>query len=100
MIAETIDHDPAKVRDIDLWDPALKADPGATFVEWSGLDPFYIRHGGALQAVVTRFADAKRALEDQSRFSNVKRPWPGMEKYNFWQGLPVVTDHPDGAKIL
>ncbi len=101
MLVDAIEYDRSKVRDIDLWDPALKADPGATFVQWSGEDPFYIRHGSALQAVVTRFDDAKRALEDQVRFSNVKRAWPGMEKYNFWQGLPVVTDNdpPDHTKL-
>jgi cytochrome P450 len=92
MLADTIDFDRSKVRDIDLWDPALKADPGRTFMQWSTLDPFYIVHGGVPQAVVTRYDDARRALEDHSLFGNEKRNWPGMEKYRYWQGLPVVTD--------
>jgi len=90
--ADVMDFDRSRLRDIDLWDPALKAAPAETFLRWSQEDPFYILHGGAPQAVVTRFDDAKRALEDHSLFSNVKRPWLGTEKYKYWQGLPVVTD--------
>lgn len=92
MLADPMDIDRSKIRDIDLWDPALKASPGETLVKWSSWDPFYIVHGDVPQAVVTRFEDAKRALEDHESFSNGKRPWPGTEKYNYWQGLPVVTD--------
>ena len=92
MTIETPDIDRSKVLDIDLWDPVLKASPGETFLRWSSQDPFYIVHGGVPQAVVTRFEEARRALEDHQAFSNEKRPWPGTEKYNYWQGLPVVTD--------
>lgn len=87
------DFDRAKVRDIDIWDKRLKADPGETFVVWSHQDPFYILPtSDAPQAVVTRYEDARLALSDHARFSNVKRPWPGTERYYYWQGLPVVTD--------
>lgn len=92
MLAKAIAFDRSKVRDIDLWDPALKADPGETFLKWSAQDPFYIVHGGVPQAVVTQFKDAKRAMEDHNLFGNEKRDWPGTEKYRYWQGLPVVTD--------
>lgn len=92
MLADRLPFDQSKVRKINLWDQALKADPGATFVRWSSLDPFYILEAGAPQAVITRFDDAKIALGDHELFGNQKRSWPGMEKYRYWQGLPVVTD--------
>jgi cytochrome P450 len=91
--AAPITWDRAKLKDIDLWNPAIKHDPGQAWMEWAVTPPFYVEVGGAPQAVVTRYEDAKIAFEDHARFSNVKRPWPGTEKYYYWQGLPVVTDN-------
>jgi cytochrome P450 len=85
--------DRSKRRNVDLWNPAIKRDPGEAWMEWAETPPFYVDVGGAPQAVVTRYEDAKIAFEDHARFSNVKRPWPGTEKYYYWQGLPVVTDN-------
>ncbi len=85
--------DRSKLKTIDLWSSAVKYDPGAIWMEWATTPPFFVEVGGAPQAVVTRYEDAKIAFEDHERFSNVKRPWPGTEKYYYWQGLPVVTDN-------
>jgi cytochrome P450 len=85
--------DRAKIRQIDLWSPAVKFDPGPVWMEWATTPPFYVEVGGAPQAVITRYEDAKPAFENYELFSNVKRPWPGTEKYYYWQGLPVVTDN-------
>jgi len=88
-----IDIDQTKIKQIDLWNPETKRDPGPAWMEWSTTPPFYVEVAGAPQAVITRYEDAKIAFEDHERFSNVKRPWPGTEKYYYWQGLPVVTDN-------
>lgn len=85
--------DRSKLKDIDLWSNAVKHDPGAIWMDWATTPPFFVEVGGAPQAVITRYEDAKIAFEDHERFSNVKRPWPGTEKYYYWQGLPVVTDN-------
>ncbi len=85
--------DREKLKTIDLWSQDVKYDPGALWMEWATTPPFYVEVAGAPQAVITRYEDAKIAFEDHQRFSNVKRPWPGTEKYYFWQGLPVVTDN-------
>ncbi len=85
--------DRSKLKSIDLWSAAVKYDPGALWMEWATTPPFFVEAGGAPQAVITRYEDAKIAFEDHQRFSNVKRPWPGTEKYYYWQGLPVVTDN-------
>ena len=85
--------DRSKLKNIDLWNPAVKHDPSKAWIEWAVTPPFYVEVGGAPQAVVTRYEDAKIAFEDHARFSNVKRPWVGTEKYYYWQGLPVVTDN-------
>jgi cytochrome P450 len=91
--ASDIAFDRSRLRDIDLWSPALKFDPGPIWMEWATTPPFYVEVGGAPQAVITRYEDAKPAFENYDLFSNVKRPWPGTEKYYYWQGLPVVTDN-------
>ncbi len=88
-----IAFDRARLRAIDLWSSALKFDPGPAWMEWATTPPFYVEVGGAPQAVITRYEDAKPAFENHELFSNVKRPWPGTEKYYYWQGLPVVTDN-------
>jgi cytochrome P450 len=88
-----IDIDRSKIARIDLWNPVTKHDPGPAWMEWAVTPPFYVEVAGAPQAVITRYEDAKIAFEDFERFSNVKRPWPGTEKYYYWQGLPVVTDN-------
>ncbi|HLY80871.1 MAG TPA: hypothetical protein VKQ70_15925, partial [Caulobacteraceae bacterium] len=101
MDGGAVAFDRSKLLDIDLFDPVLKSNPGPTWVDWSTRSPFYIEVGGAPQAVVTRYEDAKQAFEDYRLFSNVKRPWPGTEKYYYWQGLPVVTDNdpPDHTRL-
>ena len=91
--AQHLAWDRSKLKNIDLWNPAIKHDPSEAWMEWAVTPPFYVEAGGAPQAVVTRYEDAKIAFEDHARFSNVKRPWPGTEKYYYWQGLPVVTDN-------
>ena len=91
--ASGIAFDRSKLRSIDIWSPELKFDPGPTWMDWATTLPFYVEVGGAPQAVITRYEDAKPAFEDHALFSNVKRPWPGTEKYYYWQGLPVVTDN-------
>jgi cytochrome P450 len=90
---ERLVFDRSRLKSIDLWSSEVKYDPGALWMEWAVTPPFFVEVGGAPQAVVTRYEDAKIAFEDHQRFSNVKRPWPGTEKYYYWQGLPVVTDN-------
>jgi hypothetical protein len=68
-----------KLKSVDLWSADVKYDQGAPWMEWAVTPPLFVEVGGAPRAVVTRYEDAKIALEDHQRFSNVKRPWPGTE---------------------
>jgi cytochrome P450 len=70
----------------------VKLNPGHYMVEWSRKAPFYVMVAGLPQAVLTRYEDQKAALEDYARFSSTKRKWPGTEKFNYYRGLPVITD--------
>ena len=56
--------DRSKLKTIDLWSSAVKYDPGAIWMEWATTPPFFVEVGGAPQAVVTRYEDAKIAFED------------------------------------
>jgi hypothetical protein len=84
--------DRSKVVDGNIFDPAFKRRPAETFMEWATKTPFYMLFGGWPQAVATRHEDVKRAFGDHEYFSSVKRPWRGIEKFYYFQGLPVVTE--------
>lgn len=93
--------DRSKVVDGNIFDPAFKRRPTETFMEWATKTPFYMLFGGWPQAVATRHEDVKRAFGDHEYFSSVKRPWRGIEKFYYFQGLPVVTDNdpPNQARL-
>jgi cytochrome P450 len=93
-----LDVDPGKIVEADLFG-AVKRDPGRYLVEWSRKEPFYVMVAGLPQAVVTRYEDQKQALEDYERFSSAKRKWPGTEKFNYYRGLPVITDNDPPAQV-
>ena len=63
--------DRAKFKNIDLWNPAVKQDPSEAWKAWAVEPPFYVEVGGAPQAVVTGYEDAKIAFEDLAWFSIV-----------------------------
>ncbi len=90
--------DIGKIEDADVFG-AVKRNPGDYLVEWSRRTPFYVMVADLPQAVITRYEDQKRALEDFARFSSAKRPWPGTEKFYYYRGLPVITDNDPPAQV-
>jgi cytochrome P450 len=100
MLSQSIDRaegreivfDRSKVVDAKLFED-VKQLPHELFVEWSQKRPFYVLDGGWPLAVFTRLQDCKVGLEDFATFSSVKRPWPGLERFRYFLGLPVITDN-------
>jgi cytochrome P450 len=90
-MTEVLSIDRAQILDIDLYG-AVKREPHRYYVEWNRRPPFYIIVDGHPQAVFTRQADTRAVLEDYSRFSSVKRPYPGTEGFYFFNSMPSVTD--------
>jgi cytochrome P450 len=86
-----INLDSKNVVDAELYGD-VKFNPGKYLVDWSTKAPFYVMVAGLPQAVLTRYEDQKAAYEDFARFSSTKRKWPGTEKFNYYRGLPVITD--------
>jgi cytochrome P450 len=93
-----MNFDRHQVVDVDLFGE-VKREPGKYMVEWSKKPPFYVMVAGLPQAVLTRYEDQKPALEDFQRFSSAKRKWPGTERFNYYRGLPVITDNDPPAQI-
>ena len=73
--------DRSKLKNFDLRHPAIKHGPFKAWIKWAVSPPFYVKVGGAPQAVVKRYKDAKFTFEDHARFSSLKRPWVGTEKW-------------------
>jgi cytochrome P450 len=90
-MTETLEIDRAQVLDVDLYG-AVKRDPYKYYVEWNARAPFYIMVEGHPQAVFTRLEDTRTILNDYSRFSSFKRPYPGTEGFYFFNAMPSVTD--------
>jgi cytochrome P450 len=86
-----INFDPKDIVSAELYGD-VKRNPGDYLVEWSQKAPFYVMVAGLPQAVLTRYEDQKIGYEDFARFSSAKRKWPGTEKFNYYRGLPVITD--------
>jgi cytochrome P450 len=84
-----MDH--AQVLDVDLYG-AVKRDPYKYYLEWNQRPPFFIISEGHKQAVFTRAEDTRVVLEDYTRFSSVKQPYPGTEGFYFFNAMPSVTD--------
>ncbi len=82
--------DRSKLKSVDLWSTDVKYDQGAPWMEWAVTPPLFVEVGGAPRAVVTRYVDAKIALEDHQRFSNLKRPRPGTEKLSDLEFRPQI----------
>lgn len=99
--APAFDYDRADLVEIDIFDHAFKRDPYEAFSRWSTRRPFYVDYGGWPQLVVSRHADVVRVLTDIEAFTSEKRPWGAIEKYYYFQGLPVVTDNdpPDHTRL-
>jgi cytochrome P450 len=83
--------DRAKILDVDLYG-AVKYNPYEYYIEWNARPPFYILSEGHPQAVFTRLEDTRTVLNDYSRFSSFKRPYPGTEGFYFFNAMPSVTD--------
>jgi len=90
-MTETLEIDRAQVLDVDLYG-AVKRDPYKYYLEWNDRPPFYIMVEGHPQAVFTRLEDTRAILNDYSRFSSFKRPYPGTEGLYFFNAMPSVTD--------
>jgi len=86
-----INFDQTNIVNAELYGD-VKRNPGDYLIEWSNKAPFYIMVAGLPQAVITRYDDQKAAYEDFARFSSTKRKWPGTEKFNYYRGMPVITD--------
>ena len=93
-----VNFDRTRVVDADLFG-AVKRHPEAFLVDWSRRPPFYVMVAGLPQAVITRYEDQKPAYEDYQRFSSSKRKWPGMEKFYYYRGLPIITDSDPPTQI-
>ena len=83
--------DPAKVLDLDIYG-AFKGRPYDRYVELARSAPFYILIDGSPQAMCTRYEHTREVLEDYSRFSSRKRPWPGTKGFYYFNAMPTVTD--------
>jgi cytochrome P450 len=90
-MAETVTIDPSRILDIDLYGE-VKRDPYDFYIEHADQPPFYILVEGHPQLVCTRLADTRAVLEDYTRFSSVKRPYPGTQGFYFFNSMPSVTD--------
>ncbi len=87
-----IAYDRSRLVDVDLFG-AVKRSPQEYFARWTTDAPFYVMFGDAPQAVVARHAEVQRCLEDYASFTSEKQNWPGVEKFAYFRGLPVVTDN-------
>jgi len=90
-MTDTIEIDRAKILDVDLYG-AVKRNPYNYYMEWNKVAPFYILSEGHPQAVFTKLEDTRTVLNDYSRFSSYKRPYPGTEGFYFFNAMPTVTD--------
>jgi cytochrome P450 len=90
-MTDTIEIDRAKILDVDLYG-AVKRNPYKYYMEWNKVAPFYILSEGHPQAVFTKLEDTRTVLNDYSRFSSYKRPYPGTEGFYFFNAMPTVTD--------
>ncbi len=81
----------AAIRTIDLYG-AVKRDPFQFYVDHADQPPFTIMVEGHPQLVCTRLADSRAVLEDYTRFSSVKQPYPGTQGFYYFNSMPSVTD--------
>lgn len=93
QIAEDFAIDRSRLVDVNIVEPAIKRVPHRHFAEWTLDAPFYVEYGGAPQVIVSRHADVQRCLGDFAAFTSEKQIWPGVEKFAYFRGLPVVTDN-------
>src|SRR4051812_11243774 len=92
MIPPIEDLDPVRFEATSIFDPEIKSDPARHFVDWATRPPFYVVLDGVPNAVITRYADVKKAFIDYELFSVVTRPAPGMAQLDYFDGLPNVGD--------
>ena len=99
--APEFDYDRSRLLDVDIFDRDFKRSPYAAFQRWSIEPPFYVDYSGWPQLLVARHQDIMEVLGDYDRFTSQKRPWGAIEKYYYFQGLPVVTDNdpPDHTRL-
>ncbi len=84
--------DPELFIDVDLFSPAMKADPAATFVDWAERPPFYVTIHGRPNVVICRYDEVTDAFIDHSVFSRVPQPGWGADTFDYFNGLPTVGD--------
>jgi cytochrome P450 len=90
-MTDTIEIDRSKILDVDLYG-AVKRNPYKYYIDWNERLPFYILSEGHPQAVFTKLEDTRTVLNDYSRFSSYKRPYPGTDGFYFFNAMPTVTD--------
>jgi len=91
MQAAQRNPDPSKVVDVDLYGE-VKRWPYPYYEVWATTLPFYIMSEGYPQAICTRYQDTRSVLQDLTRFSSVKQPYPGTQGFYFFNAMPTVTD--------
>jgi cytochrome P450 len=91
MEAARRNADPTKVVDVDLYGE-VKRWPYPYYEVWATTPPFYIISNDYPQAVCSRFEDTRSVLQDFTRFSSVKQPYPGTQGFYYFNAMPTVTD--------
>ncbi len=94
--------DPQKIRQVNVWDEAIRQNPIPYFVDWLQAGPFYtVMDGDVLSAVFARYKDVEGIYRDPRRFSSVKPHVAGLEKLDYFNGQPnlAYVDPPDHTRL-
>lgn len=84
-----------------IFSPEYKAHPYPYYREWTSKGPFWAMVDSRRAVIVARFHDVEAVYRDHQRFSSVKPSEPGMERFDFFNGLQdmVHTDPPDHTRL-
>lgn len=87
--------------DFNPFDPAFRDDPYPRYEELLAASPGQILVDGVPSLFVARAAHISEVIRDVDRFSSTKPKLPGMERVDFFNGLPVISyvDPPEHTKL-
>jgi cytochrome P450 len=93
--------DPSRFIDVDLFGPAIKADPSVLFAEWATRPPFYVSIHGRPNVVICRYQEVLQAFTDYQTFSRIPQPGWGADTFDYFNSLPTVgdVDPPDHSRL-
>jgi cytochrome P450 len=99
MALRTLEKD--SLENFDPFGPAFRADPEPFHQRLLQTSPGFMTLEGVPSAYVARYAQATEVLRDFKSFSSLKpKGLPGMERIDFFNGLPVMnySDPPDHTR--